>query len=131
MSAYDWDRSLETGNESIDAQHKGIFELARRLHEACGSCEPGGDEIADAVYGLADYVVEHFSDEEALMDASRYPETSVHRGLHQSLTGEVLRITTRYFQGEDVDPESLALFMAGWLRTHIAEEDRRFVDFCR
>jgi hemerythrin len=127
VQTYDWDPSLETGNEMIDSQHRGIFELARKLHEACSECTLGGDEIADAVYGLSDYVVEHFADEEALMEAAHYPELSVHRGLHQSLTGKVLSITTRYFQGEDTSPETLAPFLADWLRTHIMEEDRRFI----
>ncbi|PKQ16472.1 MAG: hypothetical protein CVT67_04895 [Actinobacteria bacterium HGW-Actinobacteria-7] len=131
MQIYDWDPSLETGNEQIDEQHKGIFELARKLHEACETCTPEGDEIADAVYGLSDYVVQHFADEEALMEAARYPELSVHRGMHDALTGEVLHITTRYFNEENVEPQSLATFLAGWLRTHIRQEDRRFVDFSR
>jgi hemerythrin-like metal-binding protein len=131
MQVYDWDASLATGNREIDEQHRGIFELARRLHESCAECTAGSDEIANAVYGLSDYVTEHFEAEEEMMRAAGYPELSVHVGLHQALTGEVLRITTRYFSHEDVEPEALASFVAEWLRGHIREEDRCFVDFTK
>ena len=131
MGIYDWDPALETGNDAIDQQHRGIFELARTLAETCEDCSVSDDAVEDAVYSLADYVIQHFSDEEELMSAASYPEFHVHQSLHQTLTAEVLRITSKYFEGQDVTAATLAPFLADWLRTHIRDADKQFAEFTR
>ena len=131
MAHFDWDPALETGNEEIDRQHKRLFALSNTLQDAIESDSATDEIIEDAVFGLTDYVTEHFYDEEALMRSSGYPETPVHHSLHEQLTGETLKITARYFNEGDVMPDQLAPFLTSWLRDHIRQSDMRFVAFLR
>ncbi len=139
MSNFPWDPSLETGFPEIDEQHKGLFALADKLAIAIASCaltdeglcEEDENTVADAVYGLTDYCVEHFADEEALMKSAGYPSLSVHCSLHEQLAAETLAITARFFNDEAVVPETLAPFITSWLSEHIRRHDMQFVTFLR
>jgi len=131
MTYFAWDRGLETGFADIDDQHKGLFELANALQKAIDTASGDEDAVANAVYGLTDYCVEHFSDEEALMLSVRYPGLVPHRSLHEQLTGETMRITARYFNEESVVPDTLAPLITSWLTDHIRREDMALVAFIR
>jgi len=137
MTYFDWDPGLETGQEQIDSQHQGLFALAGELQAAVDACPADGadrcpadeEALADAIYGLTDYCVQHFADEEDLMAASGYAELPTHRSLHEQLSGETLKYAARYFNDEGVVPETLATFFAQWLTDHIRREDMRFVAY--
>ncbi len=139
MAYFEWDPALETGNAEIDEQHRGLFELANRLQDAVqtctigsdGRCESDEDSLADAIYGLTDYCVQHFADEEDLMAASGYPEYPTHRALHEQLSGETLKYAAKYFNEDNIVPEELAAFFTQWLSNHIRTQDMRLVTFLR
>ena len=129
MTTVVWDPALETGDATIDEQHRHIFRLAAALAEAVASDDDDAEAVADCVWQLTDYVVEHFADEEEMMASVGYPRLSIHRDLHAHLTGETLRLATRYFDGEELSVGSLAPFLAGWLRGHILDADLNFVRY--
>jgi len=127
--AIEWDDALVTGDAEIDDQHRMIFALAAKLQSTCDLYCDQADRIADAVYGLADYTVEHFADEESFMHRCGYPEASAHRALHQHLSSRTLKFVADYMNGEEMAPETLAEFVTEWLRDHILAEDVRIVAF--
>jgi hemerythrin len=139
MVLYPWDPALETGNAAIDDQHRRLFALANDLAEAIatcpvtdeGLCEEDEDTLANAIFGLADYCVEHFADEEALMASIGYPQLSTHRSLHEQLSGETLRHAADYFNDEGIVPETLAPLFAEWLTSHILQHDMGFAAYLR
>lgn len=128
---FDWDPALETGHKDIDDQHRGIFALANELEDALGGDDFDVDTVENAIYGLTDYVVEHFSDEEALMAEVHYPGLPAHCSLHEYLTRETMSIAARYFNGERIAASKIAPFVAGWLQEHIRGEDVRFVAYLK
>jgi len=139
MELVEWDPALETGNQAIDDQHRRLFALANSLAEAIATCEldrddecdEGEDTLANAIYGLTDYCVEHFEDEEALMAEHSYPGLPAHRSLHEQLSGKTLKHAADYFNEAGVVPETLAPFFTDWLASHIRREDLRFAEFVR
>jgi hemerythrin len=131
MAHFDWVPALETGHEEIDGQHRELFALANALQAALESDDSDPDVVEDAVYSLTEYVVQHFADEEALMEACGYPQENWHKTLHQDLTADTMRITARYINDADVTPSDLAPFLVNWLQDHIRKEDMRFVEFQR
>jgi hemerythrin len=139
VQLYQWDPALETGNANVDDQHRRLFVLANNLSEAIASCTSAGkdaceddeDALANAIFGLTDYCVEHFADEEGLMAAADYPQLSTHRSLHEQLSGETLKRAADYFNDAGVVPESLAPFFADWLTNHIRREDLHFAAYLR
>lgn len=132
MTQIAWDPTLATGNELVDAQHKSLFRLLDELNAAIA--EHGDDTenaVTNAVYALTDYVVEHFTDEQVLMAQRGYPGLDSHIALHKGLTNETMQIAARFFNGDDVDPAELVVFVDTWLRDHIRTQDFRFAEFCR
>ena len=61
----EFDESLVTGNEMIDAQHK---ELIDKINKLLDSCETGEGKVAaiKTLDFLADYTEFHFGEEEKL-----------------------------------------------------------------
>lgn len=129
MAYFEWNVDLETGQETIDDQHRHLFEIANRLHEAVRAEDTDAEVVADTIYELTDYVVQHFNDEENLMAEKGYPALSTHRALHEHLTAETMMLTARFFNGEEVAATKIAPFLADWLTAHIKAEDMRFVAF--
>jgi hemerythrin len=139
MALYQWDPALETGNAAIDEQHRRLFALANSLAEAIatcpmtdeGLCEEDENTLANAIYGLTDYCVEHFADEEELMASYEYPRLSTHRSLHEELSGETLKRAAEYFNDDGIVPETLAPLFAEWLANHILIHDMSFAAYRR
>lgn len=129
MAHYEWTPDLETGNEAIDGQHRSLFALANELQDAIDREGPACDVVVDFVWQLADYVVQHFADEQDLMAEADYPELPVHRSLHDQLTGETMRITARMMNDEPVSATELAPLVTRWLREHIGAADKRFAAY--
>jgi hemerythrin len=137
-----WNDDLLTGVDKIDDQHKYLFALGARVIESMTACrlaeeaaaaegrkceDVEEDALSDAVYGLTDYVVEHFEDEEALMLEWGYPGLAAHQGLHKRMSTRVLDYLTRFINGERIEAERLANMFLDWLTNHIGQEDKAFV----
>ena len=90
--AYNWDKSLETGNFTIDEQHKSIIKAINDLLEACSQGK-GRVEVEKTLIFLKDYVVKHFNDEEKLQIKSNYPGYKEHKEIHDSFKNTGLKNT--------------------------------------
>jgi len=78
----EWTPDLSVGVEKIDEQHRELFSRIGRLVAAIKSktCK---FEIGPTTQFLEEYVVEHFSDEEQLMQKVGYPDYEHHKALHE------------------------------------------------
>lgn len=122
--AYQWTTDLETGNNSIDTQHKQLIEAINSLLDACASGR-GRAELESTTKFLYEYTVKHFSDEEKLQQASGYPDFANHRKYHEEFKKVVLDLCTQLRN----DGATVVLIakvntaIAGWLINHIKRED--------
>lgn len=129
---YVWTQNLETGNESIDLQHKALIEALNRLVDAtmrgCG-CQ----ELKQTVEFLEGYTKKHFADEEALQLTYQYPDYESHKKLHEEFCETVREI------GEKLLEEGATMKLLGrvnremgdWLILHIKIEDVRLARYIR
>jgi hemerythrin-like metal-binding protein len=141
MQAPQFDDSLKVGHALIDDQHQWLFSLAATVFDKIGTCDlqdASSDEscedaiddaLLDALYGLSDYVTEHFSDEEALMRENGFPGVGPHASLHQDLASRVTVFLSRHINGDDVAAAELVAFFTTWLTDHIKTHDREFVEW--
>lgn len=124
--AYSWDKSLETGNITIDGQHKSIIEAINNLLDSCSKGK-GRSEVENTLKFLQDYVAKHFSDEEKLQIKSNYPDYKAHKEKHDAFTKTVSDIVQEF----NKDGASIQLVakvnysVAGWLISHIKSEDKK------
>ncbi len=122
--AVEWNSKYEIGFERIDRQHQELFRRFNDLIEACKCCR-GRDKIAELVEFLDEYVIYHFSAEEALMAGQGYPQFEEHRRQHQEFV-EKIRGWRRHLEEEGatldliVDTSESVL---RWLITHIRRVD--------
>ena len=64
-----WDSSISFGIDAIDKQHRHLVDLVNKLHQAMRS--RAGRSVLGATLGeLAQYTIEHFADEERMMQAA-------------------------------------------------------------
>ncbi len=121
--------SLRFGVAVIDDDHALLFDLFEQLKEA------GRDEEADAMVGmilgmLIDYADYHFSREERLQKAIRYPDLEAHAASHQEIRDRLDGFKSNY----DADPASVNVgelcgFLHCWLARHILNEDAKYVPY--
>ena len=130
MAYVTWDPSLETGNEVVDEEHRSLYDLLNELYDSI--VESSGVEAQGEVLSrMADYAVVHFADEEALMRSIGYPGLGEQQRMHREFVTEVVQMSEEWRSGGTLLPLTVAMFLRGWLATHIGDEDRKIGEFIR
>jgi hemerythrin-like metal-binding protein len=125
MPVIEWNDSFSVGIESIDVQHKKIFDLINRAHDAAGS--PHSREILNSIFNeLFSYVLVHFSYEEDLMEKHEYEDLYIHRESHENLKKKVQEYQKRLDEGDPVSTHETLGFLLDWLRSHIQKTDMAY-----
>jgi len=126
MALLAWDSSkYSVGVKSIDAQHSVLFGLINDLHAAMVSGQ--GQRIAGPLLQkLIDYTQTHFTAEEAMMAAARYPALAEHQVKHHDLIKQVNDFKSRFDRGEIGLTPDLMVFLRDWLTNHIQKVDHEY-----
>jgi hemerythrin-like metal-binding protein len=120
---------METGNQLVDEQHQELVALFNEVMAAEQDAS-GPPRVFAALERLTEYVVVHFTAEEALMAESEYPAASVevHVSEHRALTERTRELVLAYRTGELESAVPLVEFLRAWLTGHIEQSDRRLVE---
>ena len=116
---------MSVGNESIDADHKAFFELAKLLHDTLSSGERGVIVLSSLAI-LEEYVDGHFHREEKAMRKVNYSNLAEHRLKHNQFRARIKAISEVFQQGITSAADDLPPLVVHWLRSHIANEDQRY-----
>jgi len=128
----DWNPKLETGHDDIDAQHRELLERFKSFSDACRGGK-GKQEIVELYNFLENYVVEHFTAEENLMNASSYPNLMSHRLEHQEF---VTRVSNLKYEIQN-DRITLPLIietsenLLRWVIGHIHKTDVKMAEYLK
>lgn len=76
-----WDESLATGSTTVDAQHQKLLAKLAEFSDALKQGQ-GRQEIGAILDFLGRYVVQHFKDEEAIMDRLHCPVAAANKLAH-------------------------------------------------
>jgi hemerythrin len=125
MALITWNDSLSVGVKTIDNQHGVLVDTLNELHDAMmkGQAKNLTEPI---LRSLLAYTRNHFSAEEAMMAAARYPGLVEHRVKHRDLTKQVESYVERFHRGEITLNLHLMHFLRDWLTHHIQREDRAY-----
>lgn len=131
MQRVEWDPTMETGDATVDDQHRGLIELFNSLLEA--ETREGLQGVPAVLERLCEYAIVHFSAEEELMNRVGYPDESVSAHLleHASLTEQTRDIVLKFRTGQITSATPVVEFLSGWLSQHISKCDRQMVEFAR
>lgn len=121
-----WDESYSVQIESIDAQHKQLFDAINRFDEALEAGE-GPAALLRLLGFLIHYAEMHFETEEALFEKCGYGEAEAHKEQHAAFLQNVKRYEARLEAGDIVLPVELTGFLDNWIREHVLSSDQRYV----
>ncbi len=79
--SFEWSRALETGNSTIDGEHKKLIAAANDLLEACKQGK-ARSELDGFVEFLVNYTHTHFKNEEKLQIYHNFPDYKKHKEWH-------------------------------------------------
>ncbi len=123
--ALEWDPSFATGVERYDNAHKVLFKMVNDLHDAMQQ-KRSKEAIGQILNGLAEYTVNHFSDEERSFSQTNYPEEAQHKQLHKKLVDQVVELMGKFNSGETLLTQDVITFLQDWLINHIKGVDKRY-----
>jgi hemerythrin len=124
-----WRRDLETGHPLIDAQHKLLVFLFKRLDAAIKTQQPA-PLLSRIVLETRKFVEFHFVSEENLMAETGYGELEAHRHLHATLLLELNAMIAKVTAQREF-PEDLLYFLNKWLIEHIGGHDLQAAQHAR
>jgi len=119
-----WRESMSIGVPEIDSQHKELLSRFDLLLKACEAGK-GIDELKKLLGFLDDYVVKHFSDEEAIQRNSNFPGYATHKSEHDWFIARLKALN------EEIKADGVAVYhvtetnnmLLKWLINHIAKVD--------
>jgi hemerythrin len=82
MALLDWNDSYSVRIPTIDAQHRHLFDLLNKLHDAM-SAGKSNTVLGSVLQEWISYVATHFEAEEGILQKHRYPMLSEHRKQHK------------------------------------------------
>ena len=125
MALMTWNDSFSVGVQTIDSQHKVLFDIMNELHSAMMAGE--ARKVTGPLLGkLLEYTKTHFSTEEQMMTATEFPGLAAHKVQHGELIKQVNDYVARHEKGEVALNLHLLNFLRDWLTTHIHKEDMEY-----
>lgn len=125
MGLLTWSNESSVGIESVDNEHR---EMIDAINQLCDSVAKGHER--EHTGKLLRYVIEcargHFSSEEALLQATNYPELEEHSRQHQSLLEEVEKLAERFVHDGLVLSDRSLTFLHYWFQDHLLNDDRLY-----
>lgn len=127
----EFDESLVTGNEMIDAQHQ---ELIGRINQLLESCEEGQGKVkaVKMLDYLLDYTEFHFEAEEKLQEEISYPGIKEHKAKHAEFKNAVKELQEMLEEEEGPTEAFVAQVqknVVDWLFDHIKGFDRSVAEY--
>ncbi len=119
-----WTAAMAVGHDGIDAQHRELFARADDLIDAMMQGRAAAETEQLLVF-LRDYCREHFSTEEQLMAAHRYPLAKAHAMQHREFERRFKELEAEVAGRGATALSILGLkdLIRGWLVDHIATVD--------
>lgn len=126
-----WDDALFVGNETLDGEHRGLFETAAAYREAL-EAGVGREVLCMTIDRLVVHAVLHFRHEEALFIDAGYPAAARHKAEHEILTQRLLDLQgkTRFGVTDELAME-LDAFFKDWILEHVLVTDKAMVSYLR
>ena len=120
---FEWTKKMQIDKGQIDTDHKELLSIANRVLKL-NRPKRDAEELKQAIRELYDYVQDHFSREEALMQQWEYPEFDAHHQKHDLIIREMNHcLTSSHHMGELLN--NFRTLVNDWVIIHILEEDNK------
>lgn len=130
MARLAWSDECRVGVDQIDDEHQGLFDAIAEL-ESAATRNSNPESVGALLSTLAHATRAHFSGEEAMMRAAKYPGLALHLANHQRLLEKLEAFVARYDRSGHAMNEHAVNFLRDWFFHHIQNDDRRFGDWLK
>ncbi len=124
MPLINWTPNYSIGIQAIDADHRHLFLLVNRFHDAY-QANHDKTQILSLLRNLILYAETHFRHEEDYMQQIAYPEIEEHKQMHNQFIEQVFRLQDEYESGVLRLSDDVMDFLKDWLTRHIIETDSK------
>lgn len=110
--------------DDIDEQHRGFFELWNKQCIEANLDDFG--QLGQIIQKLENYMINHFTYEEKLLEEINYEHIAEHKAQHQYF---IMRVQEMKQELEYMNPllfEKTASFMKKWFLSHIMQSDKDY-----
>lgn len=128
-----FDKSLETGNDLIDGQHKELIDRVNKLADSCASSKEKNVAVQTLDF-LMDYTEFHFGEEEKLQEENGYPQLTGHKAQHAQFVKAVDELRQMLEEEEGPSEAFVAAVnknIVEWLLNHIQVYDKKVAEYIR
>ena len=123
-----WDGSFTIGIESIDEQHKKIFERLLAIENSVAKRDPW-HILRFLLAQLAESMKFHLAVEEALLEITRYPGLQEHRDAHAKIIELMAELEDKL--EHNAPGENLVGFFEHWFVRHVLANDREYARYLK
>jgi hemerythrin len=127
-----WTKDLETGNSTIDDQHKQLISALNTLFDACKTGQ-GKSEVEKTLDFLLEYTARHFDSEEEIQAEYGYPGYPEHKRLHSDFKEKASAMRQELAKEGPTEAfiSQVHAAIAAWVLDHIKGEDIKMAEFIR
>jgi hemerythrin-like metal-binding protein len=119
---------FSVGIETIDQQHRRLFEILNNLFEAMKFAQ-GKHVLETTLAELNEYTQYHFSAEENLLDKFGYPQLNGHRSEHAFFIRRIITFQEDLKRGKPALSVYVMNFLKSWITNHILIVDKKYSGF--
>lgn len=121
-----WSNSISVRVDSIDAQHKKLFEITNRLIDVF---EAGSGDFLEVIGELVEYTTLHFHEEQIVMMNAKFPGLAGHTAEHDRFIAKVEEFLQAYGEGNEDAGRTMIVFLKDWLFAHTSGLDMDFAHY--
>ena len=117
-----------TGIESIDDEHRRLFEIADETYHLSKEefMVDKYDQVRHILSELKAYALEHFEHEEAYMESINYKKMFMQKVQHDQFREKVSNLDLDHLdENSDEMISEILEFLTSWLINHILEHDKQ------
>lgn len=124
----EWKPEWNSGNETIDGQHRDLLDLGNNLVRLAvsGASRP---VVTTEIENFLVRLVGHFATEESILSRTEYPDLPRHRGIHAELVARSAREIGEFLSHRDESPIFLSFVMNDLVLGHVRDEDSKFFPY--
>lgn len=105
----EWGPFFRSGNNEIDSEHKTLIQMSNNIIIECFK-EENYLIIVDMFNILINHILQHFINEELILETYKYSQLKEHKEIHKELTNNTLKIQERLVKG-DCSPINVAKYI--------------------
>lgn len=120
-----WTEAYRVNVADLDQQHRELIDTINELDKALRLGE-GNSALNPLLDKLVKYALDHFAEEESLMEKHGFLGLSTHRMQHEKFRRKVAALIDDHKAHKPGVPVTLMLFLRDWLKDHLLKADKLY-----